>query len=482
MLQAIRTSTSSWARTRASRAAPGDRPSTPARRSWSATALAPRPWRASRPAPGTVTSPRHRRARDGSPCGADQGHPRRQTAGASTRWPAAERRRRHQGRRKPVHRRVAGIMGLESRRRRGRARRRSGRDFAKSFGGARALDDVNCDRGGHDPRRDRRERCRQVDTRQDHLRRARPDRGHMLINGDRSGCWSPRDALARDRHDRAGSVVVPEHVRPGQRIPRRRATAGRGHQPPGVATSLARRRRRHFGFQAREGVNSLVNGLPSWLARQQAEILRAISRVGRSDRDGRAHGRPVRARRRAAARRSSGGSRPSGTTVRAGLALPARGGSNSPTQVTILRDGRLVRTAPAADETEETMLSSDARPVPGHDVPGPGGRSRRRRRSCWQPRGLSAPGRARRLARRSGPGRSSAWPAWSAPGRTELARALCRARAGPPRGRSTAAGQTRAAAPACRGPLDGAARRAGHDPRVAQGAGPACSAARSRRT
>ncbi len=130
---------------------------------------------------------------------------------------------------------------------------------------------------------------------------------------------------------------------------------------PRRAGFVARRalRRRYDELAAAAGFE-LSGDLPGRGLRtadqQKVEILRALCRDARlivMDEPTAALGRPDAERLYQVIRRLAAG----GTTVVL-VSHFLREVAELADQVTILRDGRLVRTAPAADETEETMLSS----------------------------------------------------------------------------------------------------------------------------
>ena len=156
---------------------------------------------------------------------------------------------------------------------------------------------------------------------------------------------------------------------------------------------------------------------------QKVEILRALCRDARlivMDEPTAALGRPDVERLHQVIRRLAAG----GTTVVL-VSHFLREVAELADQVTILRDGRLVRTAPAADETEETMLSSmlgrslstafpPRQPVPP-DAP-----------VVLEAHGLSAPG-VHGVSLEIRAGEIVGLAGLVGTGRTELARALCRA-------------------------------------------------------
>ncbi len=98
--------------------------------------------------------------------------------------------------------------------------------------------------------------------------------------------------------------------------------------------------------------------------------------------------------------------------------------------VTVLRDGRVVRTGPIADETEASLVTGMlGRPV-GRAYP-PKQPPSRRRPGRHRDRGPVGSGRDRRVPRPSGRARSSAWPGWSGRGGpSSRGRSTGRARSG----------------------------------------------------
>ena len=165
--------------------------------------------------------------------------------------------------------------------------------------------------------------------------------------------------------------------------------------------------------------------------------------------------------RQLASQRHDGGAR---------LALPGRGARAR------RRGDDPARRPPRADRARRradrgVADGGDARPVARRDVPGQAARRARTRRRCSRSATWSRPGST---ASRStcGPGRSSAWPAWSAraaprsPGRST-------GRTGSTPGRSASVRRGQGASTVTGTPAVRDAGRGGDDPGVAQGAGPA---------
>ena len=115
---------------------------------------------------------------------------------------------------------------------------------------------------------------------------------------------------------------------------------------------------------------------------QKVEILRALCRDARlivMDEPTAALGRPDVERLHQVIRRLAAG----GTTVVL-VSHFLREVAELADQVTILRDGRLVRTAPGRRRDRGDHAELDARPVPRARRSRPGSRSRRTRPSCWK--------------------------------------------------------------------------------------------------
>jgi ABC-type sugar transport system ATPase subunit len=274
-----------------------------------------------------------------------------------------------------------------------------------------------------------------------------PDRGQLLIDAEPVTFHSPREAITRgivliaQELSIAPALTVAENVFLGTE-PRR-------------AGFVARRalRRRYDELAATAGFE-LPGDLPGRALRtadqQKVEILRALCRSARlivMDEPTAALGRPDAERLHQVIRRLAAG----GTTVVL-VSHFLREVAELADQVTILRDGRLVRTAPAADETEETMLSSMLGRSLGTTFPS--------RRSVppdapvvLEARGLTAPG-VHDVSLDVRAGEIVGLAGLVGSGRTELARALCQAQ------RATAGTVTTTAGPLTgRGP--NAALRAG---------------------
>jgi len=245
-----------------------------------------------------------------------------------------------------------------------------------------------------------------------------PDRGHLLIDGEPVAFHSPREAITR------GIVLIAQElsIAPALSVAE---NVFLGTEPRRAGFVARRALRRRYDELAATAGFELSGDLPGRGLRtadqQKVEILRALCRNARlivMDEPTAALGRPDAERLHQVIRRLAAG----GTTVVL-VSHFLREVAELADQVTILRDGRLVRTAPAADETEETMLSSmlgrslgttfpPRRPV-APDAP-----------VVLEARGLSAPGvHDVTLDVRAGEIVGLAGLVGS--GRSELARALC---------------------------------------------------------
>ena len=237
-----------------------------------------------------------------------------------------------------------------------------------------------------------------------------PDDGQLLLAGEPVRFRSPRDAISRRRHrDRPGTVDRDVADRGGERLPRRRAAPGRLPGPPRAAPQVQTSWPRRPGSSSTgtRNAGSAPDGRPA----EGGDPARAVAER-RADRDGRADGRAVPAGRRRHCTRSSGSSPRNGTTVVLvshflGEVLELAD------EVTILRDGRLVRTVPAAGQTEESLMAAMLGRSLDATFPAQAARRRPTRRSCCRSATWSRPGSTASPST-CGPGRSWAWPAWSA--------------------------------------------------------------------
>ena len=247
-----------------------------------------------------------------------------------------------------------------------------------------------------------------------------PDRGQLLIDGAPVAFRSPREAIIR------GIVLIAQElsVAPALSVAE---NVFLGTEPRRAGFVARRALRRRYDELAGAAGFELSGDLPGRGLRtadqQKVEILRALCRDARlivMDEPTAALPRPDADRLYQVIRRLAAG----GTTIVL-VSHFLREVAELADEVTILRDGHLVRTALAADETEETMLSSMLGRSLGTTFPA------RRPVSAQAPvvleaRGLSAPGvydvsldvRAGEIVGLAGLVGS---------GRTELARALCRA-------------------------------------------------------
>ncbi len=247
-----------------------------------------------------------------------------------------------------------------------------------------------------------------------------PDRGQLLIGGEPVAFRSPREAIVR------GIVLIAQElsIAPALSVAE---NVFLGTEPRRAGFVARRALRRRYDELAAAAGFELSGDLPGRGLRtadqQKVEILRALCRDARlivMDEPTAALPRPDADRLYQVVRRLAAG----GTTIVL-VSHFLREVAELADEVTILRDGRLVRTAPAADETEETMLSSmlgrslgtafpARRPVP-EQAP-----------IVLQARGLSAAG-VHDVSLDVRAGEIVGLAGLVGSGRTELARALCRA-------------------------------------------------------
>ena len=247
-----------------------------------------------------------------------------------------------------------------------------------------------------------------------------PDRGQLLIGGEPVAFRSPREAIVR------GIVLIAQElsIAPALSVAE---NVFLGTEPRRAGFVARRALRRRYDELAAAAGFELSGDLPGRGLRtadqQKVEILRALCRDARlivMDEPTAALPRPDADRLYQVVRRLAAG----GTTIVL-VSHFLREVAELADDVTILRDGHLVRTAPAADETEETMLSSmlgrslgtafpARRPVPAQAP------------IVLQARGLSAPG-VHDVSLDVRAGEIVGLAGLVGSGRTELARALCRA-------------------------------------------------------
>ena len=294
-------------------------------------------------------------------------------------------------------------------------------DISKSFGGVRALDQISLKIGKGSIHALVGENGAGKSTLGKILAGViAPDRGQLLIDGQPVTFHSPREAITR------GIVLIAQElsIAPALSVAE---NVFLGTEPRRAGFVARRALRRRYDELAAAAGFELSGDLPGRGLRtadqQKVEILRALCRDARlivMDEPTAALSRPDAHRLHQVIRRLAAG----GTTVVL-VSHFLREVAELADQVTILRDGRLVRTAPAAGETEETMLGSmlgrslgttfpAKQPVPP-DAP-----------VVLEARGLSAPG-VHEVTLDVRAGEIVGLAGLVGSGRTELARALCQA-------------------------------------------------------
>ncbi len=284
-----------------------------------------------------------------------------------------------------------------------------------------------------------------------------PDRGQLLIDGDPVAFHSPREAITR------GIVLIAQElsVVPALSVAENVLLGTEPRRAGFVARRALRRRYAELAATAGFELAGDLRGRGLRTADQQkVEILRALGRNAAlivMDEPTAALARPDAQRLHQVIRRLAAG----GTTVVL-VSHFLREVAELADEVTILRDGRLVRTAPAVDETEETMLSAMLGRSLGTAFP-----ARRpvapQAKVVLAARSVSAPG-VHDVSLDVRAGEIVGLAGLVGSGRTELARALCQAQ------RITAGTVTTAAqqlAVAGRGPLRPRPRTGGTTPRTA---------------
>jgi rhamnose transport system ATP-binding protein len=307
-------------------------------------------------------------------------------------------------------------------------------DIGKSFGGVRALDGISLKVGRGSIHALVGENGAGKSTLGKILAGVTaPDHGQLLIGGEPVAFRSPREAILR------GIVLIAQElsIAPALSVAE---NVFLGTEPRRAGFVARRALRRRYDELAAAAGFELSGDLPGRGLRtadqQKVEILRALCRDARlivMDEPTAALSRPDADRLYQVIRRLAAG----GTTVVL-VSHFLREVAELADQVTILRDGRLVRTAPAADETQETMLSSMLGRSLGATFPA------RRPVPAQAPvvldaRDLSAPG-VHNVSLQVRAGEIVGLAGLVGSGRTELARALYRAERATS-GTVTAAGQ-----------------------------------------
>ncbi len=331
-------------------------------------------------------------------------------------------------------------------------------DVSKSFGGVRALDEVSLKISRGSIHALVGENGAGKSTLGKIISGAlTPDRGQLLIEGEPVTFHSPREAITR------GIVLIAQElsVVPALSVAENVFLGTEPQRAGFVAHRALRRRYAELAATAGFDLAGDLRGRSLKTADQQkVEILRALGRNAGlivMDEPTAALSRPDVERLHEVIRRLAAG----GTTVVL-VSHFLREVAELADEVTILRDGRLVRTAPAAQETVETMLSAMLGRSLGTAFPArrpitPGAKV------VLEARNLSAPGvHDVSLAVKAGEIVGLAGLVGS--GRTELARALCQAQrltAG------TVTTSTQQLAKASRGPLRPGHGTGGSTPRTA---------------
>jgi rhamnose transport system ATP-binding protein len=247
-----------------------------------------------------------------------------------------------------------------------------------------------------------------------------PDRGQLRIDGEPVALHSPREAITR------GIVLIAQElsVVPALSVAE---NVFLGTEPQ-RAGFVARRalRRRYAELAATNGFElpgDLRGRALKTADQQKVEILRALSRNAElivMDEPTAALSRPDAERLHEVIRRLAAG----GTTVVL-VSHFLREVAELADEVTILRDGRLVRTAPAAQETVETMLSAMLGRSLGTAFPARHPITQQAK-VVLEARGVSAEG-VRDVSLEVREGEIVGLAGLVGSGRTELARALCQA-------------------------------------------------------
>ena len=294
-------------------------------------------------------------------------------------------------------------------------------DVSKSFGGVRALDEVSLKIGRGSIHALVGENGAGKSTLGKIISGVlTPDRGQLLIEGEPVAFHSPREAITK------GIVLIAQElsVVPALSVAE---NVFLGTEPQRAGFVARRALRRRYAELAATAGFELAGDLRGRALRtadqQKVEILRALGRNAGlivMDEPTAALSRPDVERLHEVIRRLAAG----GTTVVL-VSHFLREVAELADEVTILRDGRLVRTAPAAQETVETMLSAMLGRSLGTAFPA---------RSLLTPqakvvleaREVSAPG-VHEVSLEVKEGEIVGLAGLVGSGRTELARALCQA-------------------------------------------------------